>query len=74
MDNLMSEENLNQGFISYDYLMNMNFKELKDQLPKLLKQLKKEVFLECIENLLKNLECFPIILYSLRLYTSLYNK
>ena len=54
MNNLMSEENLNQVFISYDRLMNMNFEELKERLPKLLNQLKKEVFLKCIENLFKN--------------------
>ena len=54
MDNHKTEQNLNQTFITYNYLKGLDFKKLIAQLPQLLYQLTEEVFFECIENLLKN--------------------
>ena len=54
MDNHKTEQNLNQTFITYNYLKGLDFKKLIAQLPQLLCQLTEEQFFECIENLLKN--------------------
>ena len=48
MDNHKTEQNLNQTFITYNYLKGLDFKKLIAQLPQLLCQLTEEQFFECI--------------------------